>query len=294
MDFVETLVNELIRSESAQNTYHHDHFKADIHEANFKLDLLSLKLPLFSIEGGNKRQTQYQTSDYCVHVRPGLSGQPTIKDKELLIFCISQLVEGRNRGRKDLSNKLRIVPYHFLTMFRRGTRGQDYTGLLDALKRLKETTITINLKKTPKIFHSFSLVQAWSYVHDMEETEQRRYLEVELPEITIKQFEKNQILTLSSSYIDIRSPTERRIYEIARSYCGKSAEWNIGIQNLYMKTGCDSSLKKFKWRLKSCSNFPGYRASIDEGKGQAVFKNTSTTAGISSIKQLKKLLRTPR
>lgn len=292
MDFVEKLVNELIRVESAPRSRYQDHFKANIHETDFKLDLMSLKLPLFSVVCGHKQQTDYQAKNYVIQIKPGLSGQPTIKDKELLIFCISQVVEGRNRGRKDFSNKLRIVPHHFLKMFKRGTRGQDYSGLIETLQRLKETTFTIKLNTQPRIIHSFSLIQAWSYVTDERATKQRQELEVELPEITIKQIENRQFLTLSPNYVDIRSPTDRRIYELARSYCGQAREWKIGIQNLHYKMGCTSPIEKFKWTIKSRPALPDYFSCLNDESGMVTFKRKTIGQSIHSVKTLKTVIRT--
>jgi hypothetical protein len=291
VDFVEKLVIELIRTESAPRIYRHDHFRANIHETRLKLDLLCLRLPLFSIKGGNKQPVEYQQLDYSILVKPGLSGQPSIKDKEFLIFCISQLTEGHNRDRNDLSRKLRIVPHHFFQMFRRGTRGQDYSGLIETLERLKETTITIQMHSHPKIIHSFSLIQSWSFVKDTAIFDQQKVLEVELPEITIKQLENRQILTLSPLYVGVRSPSERRIYEVARSHCGNESEWKIGLQKLHEKTGSECSIEKFKWKLKSSPRLPDFEISINEVKNLVVFKKTSIAKSISPTALGKRHLR---
>lgn len=43
---------------------------------------------------------------------------------------------------------------------------------------------------------------------------------------------------------------ERRLYEIARKFCGNQKKWQIGLINLQEKTGSNAPVKKFRLNLR--------------------------------------------
>ncbi len=60
-----------------------------------------MELPLFSLSKNPRKQPiEYEGKDgICVQVIPGLkSGMATIWDADVLIWCVSQIIEARDRG----------------------------------------------------------------------------------------------------------------------------------------------------------------------------------------------------
>jgi len=53
---------------------------------------------LFALKAGDKRMRVYERNGMTVSVQPGLHGCATIRDKDLWIYCISQMVEAANQG----------------------------------------------------------------------------------------------------------------------------------------------------------------------------------------------------
>ena len=76
---------------------------------------------------------------------PSVLGLATIHDKDILIYCISQLVAKLNAG-SPLHKTLHLKAYDLLVSTNRNTDGRGYEQLEAALDRLSGTRIKTNLK----------------------------------------------------------------------------------------------------------------------------------------------------
>jgi plasmid replication initiation protein len=89
-------------------------------------------------------------------------GLATIYDKNILIYCISQLMEKVKRG-EEVGPRLRITSYDLLVFTNRGTAGKDYEALCEAIDRLAGTRITTNIRTgDEEQTDSFGLIDAAS------------------------------------------------------------------------------------------------------------------------------------
>ena len=76
-----------------------DFFVLDIADAVPKDDMASMEHPLFSLATKpDMRHLEYRSGDNVLKIRPSGLGLPTIFDKDILIFTISQLMHRKNRG----------------------------------------------------------------------------------------------------------------------------------------------------------------------------------------------------
>src|SRR6202171_6473576 len=81
-----------------------DCFVADILDWALKDDRHSMEHPMFSLsKKPDKRIRRYEHNDISVTITPSVLGLATIWDKDILLYCISVLMEGLNQGRKDVS-----------------------------------------------------------------------------------------------------------------------------------------------------------------------------------------------
>src|SRR5690242_4391114 len=79
-----------------------DFFVADILDWALKDDRHSMEHPIFSLsKNPDRRVKTYEHNGNSVTVKPGADGLATIWDKDVLIYLVSQLVEGLNRGRRS-------------------------------------------------------------------------------------------------------------------------------------------------------------------------------------------------
>ena len=245
-----------------------DFFVADLCDLSMKGDRASMEHPLFALKAGDKKVREYRRSlgneMLSVTIKPSTDGCATINDKDIWIYCISQLVEAQNRGRA-ISRVVRFTAYDFLITTQRGTSGDDYNAMADALSRLKGTNIETNIETYAlRERAGFGLIDSWSVVE--EKNGRMVAVEVTLPNWLYRSIESNAVLTLSPDYFRIRKPLHRRVYELARKHCGAQKKWQCSIDTLYEKSGSRASKKEFNRMLRDlvlASDLPEYTVTID-------------------------------
>ena len=78
-----------------------DFFILDISDVVAKDDMASMEHPLFSLATKpDMRHLIYKNGTNKLEIIPSGRGLPTIFDKDILIFSISQLMDMKNRGEK--------------------------------------------------------------------------------------------------------------------------------------------------------------------------------------------------
>ena len=95
-----------------------DFFLADLFDYAMKDDGASMEAPIFTLstkpdlsiwEWGSK------DGNKSVRVMPSVLGRATMHDKDVLIYVVSQMTEGLNRGRDDAKNRtVRFTVYDYL------------------------------------------------------------------------------------------------------------------------------------------------------------------------------------
>lgn len=241
-----------------------DFFVADLHDIAAKDDIASMEHPLFALKAGDKRVREYRRGDASVTIKPGADGCATIDDKDVWIYCISQLIEAQNRGRA-ISRTARFTAHDFLVTTERDTSGRAYERMASALERLAGTRIETNIETASIRERSgFGLVDSWRVVE--EKNGRMVAVEVTLPDWLYRSIEAKAVLTLSPDYFRIRKPLHRRVYELARKHCGAQKKWQCTIETLREKSGSTSSKKEFNRLLKGlveASDLPDYTVSLD-------------------------------
>lgn len=239
-----------------------DFFVADIFDAVPKDDLASMEHPLFALKAGDKRVRHYERNGSTVTVKPGFDGCATIHDKDLWIYCTSQLVEAINRGREDVGRTIRFTAYDFLVATNRDTSGRAYERMGDAMARLASTRIETNIQ-TPEYRErrGFGLIESWGVI-ERDHDNRMLAIEVTLPEWLWCSIKAKHVLTLSRDYFRLRKPLDRRIYELARKHCGHQSKWCVTIPTLYEKSGSSAPLRNFRVAVKTLAesgDLPDYR-----------------------------------
>ena len=242
-----------------------DFFIADILDVSIKDDLASMEHPLFALKAGDMRVKTYERNGNSVTVQPGHGGCATIHDKDIWIYCISQMVEAMNRGR-EVNKTVRFTAYDFLTATNRDTSGRAYERMAEAMARLRNTGIETNIETAgQRERRGFGLVESWRVV---EKTSGGRMVAVEVtfPDWLIRSVTAKHALTLSPDYFRIRKPINRRVYELARKHCGNQKQWQCSVETLHEKSGSTDTIRKLRAVLKSLADvddLPDYSVTID-------------------------------
>lgn len=266
-----------------------DFFVADIFDAAVKDDLASMEHPLFALRAGDKRVREYKHNDLTVTIKPGPDGLATIHDKDIWIFCTSQLIEAINRGREDVSRTVRFTAYEFLVATNRNVDGDSYRRLGDALSRLAGTRIETNIETAgQRERQGFGLIDAFRIVE--RDGDQRMVaIEVDLPRWLWRSIEAKHVLTLSRDYFRLRKPLDRRIYELARKHTGHQRKWQITMTLLHKKAGSTAPLRNFRSAVRSLvesNDLPDYRMAYRESDDVVVFYARDEKGALAQIQDV--------
>lgn len=245
-----------------------DFFVCDILEASPKDDLGTMEHPFFSLSTRPDRTIRnYEHNGTQVTVTPSVRGRATIHDKDILIYCISQLMAALNAGR-EISRTLKLTAHDLLVATRRDTGGDSYARLREAFERLAGTRITTNLTTgEAETTSGFGLIEAWEIVR---KSRGGRMISVTvtLSDWLFRAVQSKSVLTLSRDYFSLRKPLERRLYELARKHCGQQRTWRASVKTLHAKAGSDAPLRVFRAALRRMivdDNLPDYEISEDLG-----------------------------
>jgi plasmid replication initiation protein len=246
-------------------------FLCDIFDASPKGDLGTMEHPIFSLSTRpDRRILSYVHNDVTVDVTPSVRGRATIHDKDILIYCISQLMAALNAGR-TISRTLQIKAHDLLISTRRDTSGDGYARLRDAFERLAGTRITTNMSTGGvEVTQGFGLIESWKIVRRAplkggpgKEGRAGRMISVvvTLSEWIFRAVQAKSVLTLSRDYFTLRKPLERRVYELARKHCGRQPEWRVSVTTLHKKAGSAAPLRVFRAAVRRMvvdDGLPGY------------------------------------
>lgn len=212
--------------------------------------MASMEHPIFSLyTRPDRRILCCEHNDFMVQVTPSVRGRATIHDKDILIYCISQLMAALNAGR-EISRTLTLKAHDLLMATNRDTSGDSYTRLCEASERLAGTRITTNLETGGhETTAGFGLIETWEIVRKSC-GERMVSVTVTLSEWLYRAVLAKSVLTLSWDYFRLRKPLERRIYELARKHCGRQPEWRVSVKVLHKKSGSTAPMRVFRAALR--------------------------------------------
>ena len=252
----------------------HDLFICDVLDAIPKDDMASMEHPIFSLATRpDTRVLRYEHKNVVVEIAPSVRGLATIHDKDILIYCISQLMAKKNAG-QALAQTLYLNAHDVLVWTNRETSGDGYRRLKEAFERLSGTRITTNIKAAgEEITEGFGLIESWRIIRETGSGRMSE-LKVRLSDWVYKIIQGSEVLTLSRDYFRLRKPVDRRIYELARKHCGEQDEWKISLDVLHKKTGASSHRREFKSMIRELVQhdcLPDYRVALEDE--MVVFRN---------------------
>jgi len=266
-----------------------DFFVADLRDISSKDDMPSMEHPLFALKAGDRRVRRYERQRAVIEVKPGSDGLATIHDKDVWIYCISQLVHALNRDRNDVSRTVHFTAYDFLVATQRATSGAQYQRLGDALGRLSGTRIETNIETDGQRERAgFGLIEGWRVIEKGPD-DRMVAIEVTLPKWLYRSVLAGDVLTLDADYFRLRKPLDRRLYEIARKHCGAQVSWKIKLANLHEKSGSTASLREFRRSVKalaSSDELPGYRVVLDATAELVTFYSRKPKGQVKAMRDL--------
>ncbi|MEO1643537.1 MAG: replication initiator protein A [Chloroflexota bacterium] len=256
-------------------------FICDVADAVLKDVMQHMEHPFYSLsKKPETRIRRYEHKGNWLEIIPSVKGQATIYDKDILIYCISQIMAKLNNG-EPVSERVRINSHELLIFTNRGTAGKDYVALSEAIDRLAGTRISTNIKSADEEqYDNFGLIDAASIRRKNGLDGRLLWCDVTLSNWVFNAIRASEVLTLHPDYFRLRKPMERRIYELARKHCGQQAEWHISLDILLKKSGSQSPMKRFKQMIAGLADhnhLPDYHVRLHDDK--VTFTNRNSMRG---------------
>ena len=229
--------------------------------------------PLFTLsQKPDMRTLSYTNGEASIEMQPSSFGLPSIMDKDILLYCASVVMGKINQGEYP-PKTIRLSLHDVLVATNRHTNDRGYQFIKKALNRLTgcmlKTSIKTGRTSQGKMFH---LVESSEYLESERVKGRVIGVEITLSDWFYNSLVAKEVLTLNKNYFRLRSPLDRRIYEIARKHekhIRDSGSWVISLDNLYEKSGSASPLKKFAFNIKKLcdtNHLPDYLLSLDANK----------------------------
>jgi len=227
-----------------------DLFICDVLDAIPKDDMASMEHPMFTLATRpDMRTIFYEYKGNTVEIFPSRFGLATIHDKDILIYCVSQLIAKLNRE-EPVSRNVYLKAYDLLVWSNRQISGDGYTRLIAALDRLAGTRIKTNIQADgEEIKESFGLINSYKVVRE-KDTGVMSEIKIQLSDWLFMMVQGKSVLTLHRDYFRLRKPLERRIYEIVRKHCGHQPRWKVSVEILYKKSGSSGNIRLFRQTLR--------------------------------------------
>jgi plasmid replication initiation protein len=246
-----------------------DFFVLEVFDVTPRSDMASMEHPMFSLSSKPEtRALHYEHDDTKIEIIPSTRGLPTVHDKDILIYCISKLMHLKNNG-KPIGPKVRLTTHDLLVSTNRPTNNLGYERLEAALIRLSGTVVKTTIETGDETTVSgFPLISGFEYNRKGSmHAERLRYLEITLSEWLFRAIEAAEVLPISQTYFKLRSPLDRRLYELARKHCGAKDKWRIGVDKLQKKCGSKQERKHFVKHLRETiagDHIPDYRLELED------------------------------
>jgi len=243
-----------------------DFFTCDVFDA-FKDDTASMEHPVFSLSTKpDHRMLVYEYNGNTMKIKPSYTGLATIYDKDILMYLTSSLMNAKNSGEK-IAQRIRFTAYDYMVSTNRKSDGKTYIQLKEGLERLSGTRIETDIKTNgQEILSEFGLIDSWHVVKESKDGKMIA-IEVKLSDWFYNSILGNAVLSIDKDYFNLRKPTERRLYELARKHCGNQATWKIKLENLKTKLGIISELQTLRFNIKKIvelNNLPEYNITMED------------------------------
>lgn len=236
----------------------------------------TMERPFFSLAKKPRRKPiEYSVSGITVKVTPGEYGIATIWDADILIWAATQITEALDRE-GQASRTIQFHPYQLLKGIQRGHGGDQYRKLLDALRRLRTTSVETNIRPAHGGAKrgSFGWIDAWTAEEapDGQPTAMSITLSEWLYEGIL---EEGGILSIHEDYFLLTGGIERWLYRVARKHAGRQeGGWQFSMRQLYEKSGSSARMTDFAIdvrRIVQADSLPEYALSLTRnGEGEEI------------------------
>jgi plasmid replication initiation protein len=207
--------------------------------------------PFFSLSKSRDLAIRYyQHQGNSIRISPSADGHPTIWDKDILIYCCSQLVAGIREGREP-QQIVHLTAYDLLVSTNRDTSKHGYDRLKDAFERLAGVRITTDITTGgERVREGFGLLDWWRIVEKSPKNSRMVRVELKLSDWLYRAILHNEVLTLDREDFRLDGGIGRRVYELCRKHCGSQPSWSINLSHLNKKSASRTPIRNFRGAIR--------------------------------------------
>lgn len=212
----------------------------------------------------------------------------TVYDEDILLFLISQLVHGADRG-QPIGRTVYFSGVSFFKFIKKSKfGGRNYEEIWEALQRLKTSYVELDMdgvEGSDAKFNWLSYIEK-DWITNKNGEKQAIGFKVEIPTRLVKAVEARRVLTLDHDYFKISSPVERWLYRFVRKSVGKGKYdhfkyWSY--EKLHSKSASKDTLPEFRKtvrRILKRNNYRLFQYTVEEaskGSERGLFFDVSET-----------------
>lgn len=249
-----------------------------------------MEFPFFSLSKKKRfKAIRYENERRGISVTVS-GGEPngiaTIWDKDILIWCISQVREALDRG-EEPQKIIHFHPYQLLKAVRRGTRKDDYERMESALVRLGNTAIHTSIRTEEVTYRQgFHWIEKYTTARQNKTGEGAGMWSIHLSDwIYEAAVKKSLILSLDDDYFLLTGGRERWLYLVARKHGGyQDHGFTMPMSALYGKSGTSEKYKFWAHEIRQivkADELPGYHLSIWRSKDKQEYINFTRRNNLS-------------
>lgn len=239
---------------------------------DLRADRVSMRWPLFSMRKRSSGQESfYSQSGVYLRVLPSDKGEPTVWDRDVVIYLASLL-----HVDPGLGPEMTVSVPELLGTASRGTGAQAYRGLCNALFRLRHSRLHTNIATPGGVMAEVRWLDHYSIGGSAPCAGDPRPGDIA---VTLSDWGyaclsgDGELAAISPRYFRLTGGLERRLYELALDKCRDGPAWTVSLRALAKETGSNQgNLRRFKFDLKTIARqqrLPDLRMSLlDNPKGE--------------------------
>ena len=230
-----------------------------------KSDKSIMDYPFFALDrcGRRKRPIEYNDGNVTVQIKANNGSIATVYDKDLILYVAGLMREQMNQGIEP-GRTFTFSAYDFMRVTKRPKNDDSYERILKMLERLQGTQICTNIEHGGAgVDGFFSWLDSASASYGSQAGHKKtKYIRVTICEWLYLAIYQGNVLTYDPRYFQLR-PLARRLYDIARSHCGRQKYWAVKLPKLREKIGFEGELRRLRYEmdqmLQQSEPIPEYR-----------------------------------
>jgi len=198
----------------------------------------------FAISAGDVKPRRFEYKGKFIEFTPDPTGLPTIRDFDVLIYCVTWIANAALEGRDaDVGATYELEVEDFYRLAGRPRHGERENLFIQGLERLVGGNILTNTRPIGLNNPSFNFIEEYHLERD--EAGRLKTVRIKLPH-TIYCLAHNEFFDkIHRDYFN-QSAVRRLIYLFLKQYCGSADRLSVPYAKLHAVTCSTSPLRKFK------------------------------------------------